>query len=54
MGETLAAITDASRAILMGLWADGGPTKLVLQGHDVDDNGVVHLAYGPASDTATQ
>jgi len=30
------------------LWADDGPTKLALVGHDVYDNGVVHLAYGPA------
>jgi dihydrofolate reductase len=31
------------------LWADGaGPTKLTLTGHHVYDNGVVHLAYGPA------
>ena len=31
------------------LWADeGGPTKLALQTSDVYDNGVVHLAYGPA------
>ena len=31
------------------LWADGaGPTRLALTGHDVYDNGVVHLAYGPA------
>jgi dihydrofolate reductase len=32
------------------LWADGaGPTKLTLTGHDAYPNGVVHLAYGPAS-----
>jgi dihydrofolate reductase len=31
------------------LWDDGtGPTKLALVAHDVYDNGVVHLAYGPA------
>ena len=31
------------------LWADGErPTKLALVAHDVYDNGVVHLAYGPA------
>jgi len=31
------------------LWADGGgPTKLALHTSDVYDNGVVHLAYGPA------
>ena len=24
------------------------PTKLALRGHDVYDNGVVHLSYGPA------
>jgi dihydrofolate reductase len=30
------------------LWADDGPTKLALVAHDVYDNGVVHLAYGPA------
>jgi len=29
-------------------WADGeGSTKLALVAHDVYDNGVVHLAYGP-------
>ena len=29
-------------------WADGeGSTKLALQAHDVYDNGVVHLSYGP-------
>jgi dihydrofolate reductase len=32
------------------LWADDeGPTKLALVAHDVYDNGVVHLAYGPAA-----
>jgi dihydrofolate reductase len=31
------------------LWSDGGgPTKLALIGHRSYDNGVVHLAYGPA------
>ena len=31
------------------LWDDGvDPTKLTLTGHDVYDNGVVHLVYGPA------
>src|SRR4051812_3972388 len=31
------------------LWADGaGPTKRALTGHQAYDNGVVHLAYGPA------
>jgi len=31
------------------LWSDGGgPTRLALSGHDVYDNGVVHLCYGPA------
>ena len=31
------------------LWGDGvDPTKLTLRQHDVYDNGVVHLAYGPA------
>lgn len=31
-------------------WRDGdGPTRLALQAQDVYDNGVVHLAYGPAS-----
>ena len=31
------------------LWADGdGPTKLALKAHDAYQNGVVHLAYGPA------
>lgn len=31
------------------LWADdAGTTTLTLTGHDVYDNGVVHLAYGPA------
>ncbi|HSU34591.1 MAG TPA: dihydrofolate reductase family protein [Propionibacteriaceae bacterium] len=31
------------------LWADGtGPTKLALKGQDAYDNGVIHLAYGPA------
>jgi dihydrofolate reductase len=30
-------------------WSEGeGPTKLALQAHDVYDNGVVHLSYGPA------
>jgi dihydrofolate reductase len=30
-------------------WSEGeGPTKLALQAHDVYDNGVVHLGYGPA------
>ena len=30
------------------LWGDGAePTKLTLSAHDVYDNGVVHLAYGP-------
>ena len=30
-------------------WGDGdGPTRLVQLAHDVYDNGVVHLAYGPA------
>jgi dihydrofolate reductase len=31
------------------LWSQGeGPTRLALLAHDVYDNGVVHLAYGPA------
>jgi len=31
------------------LWDDGGAVaRLALVGHDVYDNGVVHLAYGPA------
>jgi dihydrofolate reductase len=31
------------------LWADGvDSTKFALTGHDVYDNGVVHLVYGPA------
>lgn len=31
------------------LWDDGvEPTRLALAGHDVYDNGVVHLAYAPA------
>ena len=31
------------------LWDDGvDPTRLALAGHDVYDNGVVHLAYAPA------
>ena len=31
------------------LWDDGGAaTRLALVGHDVYDNGVVHLVYGPA------
>lgn len=30
------------------LWADGQDTRLALKGHDVYDNGVVHLDYGPA------
>jgi dihydrofolate reductase len=31
------------------LWDDGvDPTKLTLTAHDVYDNGVVHLVYGPA------
>ena len=30
------------------LWPDGaGPTKLALKNHDVYDNGVIHLNYGP-------
>jgi len=30
------------------LWREGeGPTTLSLQAHDVYDNGVVHLSYGP-------
>lgn len=30
-------------------WGDGdGPTRLVQLAHDMYDNGVVHLAYGPA------
>jgi dihydrofolate reductase len=30
-------------------WAEGsGPTRLALKAHDAYDNGVVHLAYGPA------
>ena len=30
-------------------WGEGeGPTRLALLAHDVYDNGVVHLAYGPA------
>ena len=29
-------------------WADGEQNKLVLQAHDVYDNGVVHLSYGLA------
>ena len=32
-------------------WRDGeGPTKLALLAHDVYDNGVVHLCYGPPAD----
>ena len=32
-------------------WRDGeGPTKLALLAHDVYDNGVVHLSYGPAAE----
>jgi dihydrofolate reductase len=31
------------------LWGEGtGPTRLALKAQDVYDNGVVHLAYGPA------
>ena len=31
------------------LWRDdAAPTRLALTGHDVYDNGVVHLVYGPA------
>jgi len=31
------------------LWSDGGgPTKVALTEHQAYDNGVVHLAYGPA------
>ena len=31
------------------LWADGaGPTKLALKAQDAYNNGVIHLAYGPA------
>jgi dihydrofolate reductase len=31
------------------LWAEGvDPTKLTLKGHEVYDNGVAHLDYGPA------
>ena len=29
-------------------WAEGEQNKLVLQAHDVYDNGVVHLSYGLA------
>jgi dihydrofolate reductase len=29
-------------------WAEGEQNKLVLKTHDVYDNGVVHLCYGPA------
>ena len=29
-------------------WADGEQHKLALKAHDVYDNGVVHLDYGPA------
>ena len=29
-------------------WAEGEQSKLVLKAHDVYDNGVVHLCYGPA------
>ena len=36
------------------LLADGGdPTKLALKEHEVYDNGVVHLDYGSARNTAT-
>ena len=32
------------------LWADGvDATRLALKAHDVYDNGVVHLSYGPAA-----
>jgi len=32
------------------LWREGeGPTSLALLAHDVYDNGVVHLSYGPAA-----
>ena len=29
-------------------WADGEHHQLALRAHDVYDNGVVHLCYGPA------
>jgi dihydrofolate reductase len=29
-------------------WRDGEATRLALKAHDVYDNGVVHLGYGPA------
>jgi dihydrofolate reductase len=29
-------------------WADGEQHRLTLKAHDVYDNGVVHLGYGPA------
>ena len=29
-------------------WAEGEQHKLTLKAHDVYDNGVVHLNYGPA------
>jgi dihydrofolate reductase len=30
-------------------WAEGEQNKLTLKAHDVYDNGVVHLCYGPAA-----
>jgi dihydrofolate reductase len=30
-------------------WAEGEQNKLMLKAHDVYDNGVVHLCYGPAA-----
>ncbi len=29
-------------------WGEGEQHKLALKAHDVYDNGVVHLCYGPA------
>ncbi len=75
MGETLTAITGASKAFLLGrktyevfapAWrertveddplgegdrfrAEGEQNKLTLKAHDVYENGVVHLCYGPAA-----
>ena len=34
-------------------WAEGEQNKLALKAHDVYDNGVVHLCYGPAPDGRT-
>ena len=40
--------TRSRSARASGSGPTGGPTKLVLQAHDVYDNGVVHLGYGLA------